>query len=230
MALIKRISRLITANINSLLDSAEDPAVMVKQIIRDMEEAVIELRREAVRAVAREKQLEKQIATATELASELEDKARSALKTGNEELARAIVSKKLLTTETLERLEKEHGSAREAADRLRSDMSRIKEQMQTARKKRDELISRKQAAEAEIRSQEVVQRSAELSRDVTTLASSGKAIAQYEEAILKMESEAEAMKELMQEDIKTELDFQKLDEDMAIDEELARLKSEQGSD
>ncbi|MCA9436937.1 MAG: PspA/IM30 family protein, partial [Candidatus Omnitrophica bacterium] len=62
MNLIERISRLISANINHLLDQAEDPELMVKQMIRDMEGSIVELRRETVRGVARVKQIEKQIA------------------------------------------------------------------------------------------------------------------------------------------------------------------------
>ena len=67
MSVFGRISKLISANINSLLDQAEDPELMVKQLIRDMEESIIELRRETVRAVARQKQLEKQIQAAGDL-------------------------------------------------------------------------------------------------------------------------------------------------------------------
>jgi phage shock protein A len=74
MNLLERISNLITANINYLLDKAEDPEVMVKQLIRDMEGSIIELRRETVRAVAREKQIQKQIKASVDLIEELEGK------------------------------------------------------------------------------------------------------------------------------------------------------------
>ena len=67
------------------------------QLIRDMEGSIIELRRETVRAVAREKQLQKQIAASKELVEDLEEKAKLALVKGEEDLAREVLAKKIHT-------------------------------------------------------------------------------------------------------------------------------------
>ena len=61
MKLLERASKLLKANINHMLDAAEDPEVMIKDLIREMDESVAELRRETVNAVARQKQLENKV-------------------------------------------------------------------------------------------------------------------------------------------------------------------------
>ncbi|NLT65468.1 MAG: hypothetical protein GXX84_02555, partial [Acidobacteria bacterium] len=124
MKILARMSRLISANINHLLDQAEDPEVMVKEIIRNMEESIIELRRETVKAVASQKQLQKQIQTARELIADLEEKARLVLKKNDEELARRVLAKKLHTEKTVGTLEVELKSATEIANQLKNDLAK----------------------------------------------------------------------------------------------------------
>lgn len=230
MNLIERISRLISANINHLLDQAEDPEVMVKQMIRDMEGSIIELRRETVRSVARVKQIEQQIASAGATAEELEKLARAALKKGEEVRAREILGKKLHTVKTQETLQRELVSARDVADRLKSDLARLEDQVQSARRKKEELIRRKQLAEADLRSQQATRKSTEMIKSSTDSLSGGSPgtskIAEYEEEIESIEATAEAERELLQEDIRRELDYQKLSEETAVEEELNRLRRE----
>ena len=226
MKILARMSRLITANINHLLDQAEDPEVMVKEIIRNMEESIIELRRETVRAVASQKQLQKQIQTAGELIADLDEKARLALKKNDEDLARRVLAKRLHTEKTKATLETELKSATETADQLKSDLVKLEDQVQVARRKKDELIRRKQAAEAQIRTHEAARKSADViaaaSGTISEYSSGG--LGEYEDAILRIEAEAEAVREVLRTQIETELDLQKLAEDNMIEEELQRLK------
>ena len=231
MSLLERISKLVTANINHLLDVAEDPEVMVKQLIRDMEESIIDLRRETVRAVAREKQLQKQIQSSLELAQDLEEKAKLALSAGEEALARQILARKLHTLKARETLEKELISATEVANQLRADLPRLEDQVQLARRKKEELIRRKRAAEAQLRTQEATRKSVEVLNSafssISDFAVSGRALQSYDDTIMQMEAEAEASREVLNRDIQKELDLQKLAEENAIDEELERLKNSQ---
>ncbi len=227
MSILTRMSRLITANINHLLDQAEDPEVMVKEIIRDMEESIIELRRETVRAVATQKQLQKQIQAAQDVAVDLEEKAGLALEKDDEELARRILGRKLHTEKTRSNLEAELKSATETANQLKADLSKLEDQVQVARRKKDELIRRKRAAQAQMRTHEAARKSAEAiaaaSGTITEYAVSG-GLENYEEVVSRMEAEAEAVKEVLRTEIETELDLQKLAEDHQIEEELQRLK------
>ena len=231
MKVLERISQLLKANINHLLDKAEDPEVMIKQLIRDMEESIIELRRETVRAVTREKQLQKQIQASVDLAKELEEKARLALQTNDEALARRLLSKKLHTEQSREMLEKELKAATEIATQMRADLPKLEDQVQAARRKKEELIRRKRAAESQLRTEQAARKSAEAlsaaTSSISDIASSDKALQTYEDDIMRTESEAEATREVLNQEIQKELDLQKLAEDHAIDEELERLKKEQ---
>jgi phage shock protein A len=228
MSVFGRISKLISANINNLLDQAEDPELMVKELIRDMEESIIELRRETVRAVARQKQLEKQIQAAGDLTQELEQKAALALRKQDEDLARRALGRKLHTERTREALARELEGAASVADRLKGDLARLEDQVQVARRKRDELIRRKRAAESQLRGQEASRRSAATLNAATDsmsrLTQTGQAFESYAEQISQLEAEAEAAHEVLDCAIERELDLQTLAEDNAIEEELQRLR------
>ncbi len=228
MNVLKRISKLISANVNHLLDEAEDPEVMVKQLIRDMEESIIELRRETVRAVAREKQLTKQIQVNSDTTTELEKKASFALDKDDEEMARQLLAKKLQSEHTQETLEKELEGARELALRLKSDLSRLEDQVQMARRKKEELIRRKRAADAQKKTQETARKSIDAltnaSSSISTMSAPSGSLETYETAVSELEAEAEAARELLDESIKKELDLQKEMEEKNLDDELERLK------
>ncbi len=229
MNLLERISRLVTANINHLLDKAEDPEVMIKQLIRDMEQNIIEMRRETVRAVAREKQLQKQIEAAGEMLLELEGNATLALSKGDEAMARKAVGKKLSTAKAKELMEKELEAATRSAEELKTELSRLEDRVQEARRKKEELIARNRAATAHLRSQEAIQRSS------ATFDSMASAFTEFppfdpmalmQESVIRAEAEAAAMREVLHQDIQKELDLQQMAEEHAIDEELERLRKE----
>jgi phage shock protein A len=227
MKLFARVSKLMTANINHLLDQAEDPEVMIKQIIRDMDEAVVELRRETVSAVAREKQLVKQIGAAEDLAKDLEAKARFALDQGDQELSRRVLGKKIQTIKSRDALVAELESARKLAVQLTTDMRRMEQQAQSARVKKDELLRRKRAADARLRMQEAAQRSA-----AAVSAASGRlagahatvsAFDSFADTVMAVEAEAEASRELSAPVDDTELRLQKMAEESELEQEFARL-------
>jgi len=230
MNVVDRIRKLVTANINHLLDQAEDPEVMVKQMIRDMEESIIELRRETVRAVAREKQIQRQLDAAGALVGDLEEQARLALRTEREDLARTLVAKKLHTERTIGTLQGEVASAAASSSALKLDLGRLEDQVQEARRKRDDLVRRRRLAEAQQRGNEAVRRSGEAVAAARTslaeIAQSGRALDVYENAVSDLECEAAAERELLEAQLREELDLQRLAEDRAIDGEIARLRRE----
>lgn len=230
MSLLNRISRLVRANINHLLDQAEDPELMVKQLIRDMEESLVEVHREAVRAVARQKTLEKQITATEDSIRDLEEKARLVLSQNDEPLAKQILTKKLHILNTHESLQGELKNASHFAGQLRSTLTNLKNRLEEAKRKRDEVVSRHRAAEAQLKAQEISRRSAEtLSTAAGSMAdfqAASQSLESYKERIIMLESEAQAMQEILESDIKKELDLQKIAEEDAVDKELQRLKKD----
>ena len=230
MSIFQRISQLISANINHILDKAEEPEVMVKQLIRDMEEGIIELRRETVRAIGTQKQLSKKLEMGRAQQQDLDKKAVLVLESGDEELARKVLEKKLDLEKSIEHLEKDQASAEQLAERLKSDLTRLEDQVQVARRKKEELIRRKLSAEARIRTQEALNKSHEalgaLGNSVDRVDSATSKLDDYQDKILQMEAEAEAEEELSALDDSKLAELEKLSREKAVEDELARLKAQ----
>jgi phage shock protein A len=228
MNVFQRISKLITANINHLLDEAEDPEVMVKQLIREMEESIIELRRETVKAIARQKQLEKQIEMAKDRSKDLESKAVLALEKSDEEYARQILGKKMETEESVGTMQEELRIAARMAEQMKSDLTKLEDQVQLARRKKEELIRRKRSADAHLRTRQVMQKSNDtlnaLTGTITDINQHTSAMESYKDKILQLEAEAEASEELLKLEQKKELELDKFAKEKAIEDELAKLK------
>lgn len=228
MNLLKRISTLVTANINSLLDMAEDPEVMVKQLIRDMEESIIELRRETVRAVAREKQLEKQILSTEDRLNDFDKKAEIALGNGDEELAKNMLVQKVAADKRKTLLEKEFEMAKATSAELKQDLSKLEDQVQVARQKKEELIRRKRAAESKLQTQNIRRKSIEamqtIAASIASFDGSAKNLESYEQAIQQLEAEAEATQEILDLESKNDIDLEKFDKEKKVEDELAKLK------
>ncbi len=230
MNILQRISKLISANVNHMLDAAEDPEVMVKQLIRDMEESIIELRRETVKAIGQQKQLEKKIEMTRGQAEVLEKKAAAALESGDEEFARQIITKKLELDNRVSALETEIETATALAEKMKENLDKLEDQVQTARRKKEELIRRKLAADAQMRTQNALKKSREAMGSISSSISdldSIKALESYEGKILQMEAEAEASEELLKlesADKEKEIDLDKAMKDKSVEDALAQLK------
>lgn len=223
MNLFERVSRLVTANINHMVDQAEEPEVMIKQLVRDIEGSLVGLRRETVAAIARVKHLERRIQDAEGLAHEHENQAALALGHGDEELARALLARKLGSIDERDALAAELEAARKLESRLKDDMLRLQAKADDARRRQDLLIRRKRAAEARLRSHAVTRRS-----DAALSAASGRvdalAFDAYAEAIGSLEATAEAEQELAAPHEDAERRLRKLTERSKVDAELERLR------
>jgi len=228
MTLLARASKLLKANINHLLDSAEDPEVMVKELIRDMEAAVTELRRETVNAVARQKELERKSKEAGERAVDLEQKAALALDHGDEVLARRILGSRIEASRLHDRLTDDLERATVFAQRIKSDLRRMQQQVDTARSKKDELVRRKRAATARLKTLEAARRSTQAvgaaGGQVVDLQGHAVAFDGYADAIHEMESRAEASGELEDSENEGERRLEELVRTTEVEEELERLK------
>lgn len=229
MKFLKRISRLVTANLNHLLDQAENPEVMIKQIIRDMEANIIALRRETVRAVARQKHLEKEALATAHQIELCSTKAQAALQEGNEAVARELLQQKVHAERRQTELAKAVKAAQADSDRLKQDLLKLEDQVQEARRKKEELIRRQRAAAMQKRTRSGLRSPLDAFTTAGAFASGEnpvKDLEAYEAAIQQLEVEAEAAEEVekLAQNEETQTEEQELQR--RVEAELARLKKQ----
>lgn len=135
MGIFQRLSDLLKSNINDLIDKAEDPEKMVKQIILDMQKELNKSTQALGKAVASERMAEKQYQNSQQISADWESKAKAALAAGNTELAKKALAKKVKADE-------DTASYKEMYETISKQTADIKEQVETLKSKLDEAKSR----------------------------------------------------------------------------------------
>jgi phage shock protein A len=218
MGIFGRISDIVKSNVNELIDKAEDPAKMMDQMIRDMQEQLREAKIEVAKAIADEKRLQQQLKQNQSQSKNWESKAMLALKKGDERLAtEALKQKKTydgLVTSIQPQWEQQNALSGKLKDSLRALESKIDE----ARRKKEILIARQKRAEAQ---QKI--------HDVMTGLNDRSAFANFdrmEKKVMEIEAQADAAVEL--ETASLDDEFKALEAGSGVDDELAALKAKMG--
>ena len=110
MGIFSRTRDIVAANITDLLDKAEDPAKMIRMIILEMEETLVEVRAMAARSIADGKEMRRAIARLDELQASWTEKAELALSKGREDLAKSALMERQKATDMAEGLRAEIGA------------------------------------------------------------------------------------------------------------------------
>ena len=148
MSIFNRISDILKANINDLLDRAEDPEKMVKQIIADMEEQVRDATEALGQAMASEKQAYAQLEKAKQNSREWEDKAKLAINAGNEELARKALTSKVEVDKNIQAFQASYDQIAAQTSELHSRVEVLRQKLEEARQRQNMLIARAKMADA----------------------------------------------------------------------------------
>jgi phage shock protein A len=155
MGIFRRVSDIISANLNDLVDKFEEPEKMLKQAIREMEETIAEATAAAAKAIASERLLAKELAEHDRQAADWLARAEQAVRAGDDELARQSLRRKQEHEKLAHALRDQSVAAGETGQTLRSQIEAMKAKHAEARRKLATLTARSKAAHARRRLQAV---------------------------------------------------------------------------
>jgi phage shock protein A len=146
MGIFSRFSDIVNSNINTILDKAEDPEKIVRLMIQEMEETLVEVRSSAARAIADKKELARSLSGLEQDAKDWQSKAELALDKGRDDLAKAALAEKARVLESVRSLESQHATITEGLAQLNNDIARLEEKLADAKTRRNAILARHQAA------------------------------------------------------------------------------------
>jgi len=214
MGVFSRLSDIVNSNINSMLDKAEDPEKVVRLIIQEMEDTLVEVRSNAARALADRKEVIRKKNEFAKRAKEWESKAELAIAKGREDLARGAVAAKRKAEEMIGLLEEELKAIDETVNNTNDDLERLQAKLKEARAKQRSLEIRRHAASDSVR----VRRQVNDGRIEEALARFDR----YERRIDELEAEAESW--ALGRPRTLEDEFAELETEDAVNAELEDLK------
>ena len=154
MGLFTRMSDIVQSNINALLDKAEDPEKMIKHLILEMQDTLVEVRSVAATVLADKKQIERRIDKLEIESTNWQNKAQIALQKDREDLARAALGEKQRVAQALDGLYEQLNELKEAIGKLQSDSSQLNDKLLEAKAKQKTLMikQRTQSTRLKLRS------------------------------------------------------------------------------
>jgi phage shock protein A len=220
MGIFTRFRDIISSNINTMLDKAEDPEKLIKLMIREMEDTLVELKAACAGAMASSKKVERQLEHMGKRDGYWEEKAKLAVGKGRDDLAREALVEKRRYTSRKAALEDELHDHNLLVEQYQDDIRQLEEKLKSARDKERMLIQRQIHAQRKKRAQEEIRR-----------IDSSEAMVKFEELenrIERMEAEADLVNYGTKTDLEEELE--KLGADDDIERQLLALKSARQSD
>lgn len=221
MGIFSRLSDIINSNLNSMLDRAEDPEKMIRLIIQEMEETLVEVRSSSARVIADKKDAQRRLDRLHSEAKDWEDKARLALEKQREDLARAALAEKQSLLDEINIVEQEFTSLDEHLLHLSEEIGQLQTKLNDAKAKQKTMMMRQKTVSSRLRTR------SQLSKDA--LNDAFEKFEHYERRMDTMESQIEA--DDLGRDPKNSLknEIESLAQDDSINEELERLKADMTS-
>jgi phage shock protein A len=220
MGIFSRMTDIINSNINSMLDQAEEPEKMVRLIIQEMEDTLVEVRSSSARVLADRKEAARRLEQVRSEAGNWEEKARLAISKDREDLARAALQEKRAIEEEVAIVEAELLATDEHIAQLDREVGQLQQKLDDARAKQKALTLRSKTVESRIKVKRQIHREA--------LDDAFHRFDRFERRMDTLESQLESM-DLGREvppDLAAQINA--LQDDERINDELERLKAGMG--
>ena len=214
MGVITRFVDILNSNINAALDSAEKPEHMLRMIIQEMEEALVEVRSNAAQFIAEKKQFERKKNQLIEQVNDWQAKAEMAITKNREDLARqALVAKSECEAEVVI-LDEQIAQVTQGLNAITEDANSLQTKLTEARKKRNALLRRSETAVIQLKSRKAV--------DSQKLENVQNKYERLHNKVAELESQVEAYD--MTSSVPLMDEFRKMESESKVEDELAALK------
>jgi phage shock protein A len=155
MGIFSRTRDIVAANFTDLLDKAEDPAKMIRMIIMEMEETLVEVRASAARSIADQKEMRRQVSKLEKLQESWTEKAELALSKDREDLAKAALVEKQKAGDLADGLKAEVGVLDDALRASEEDIAKLQGKLREARTRQNAIATRLESAHNRVRLREM---------------------------------------------------------------------------
>jgi phage shock protein A len=215
MGIFTRFRDIISSNINAMLDKAEDPEKLIRLMIREMEDTLVEIKTACAGVMAGSKKTERQLEGLQARAQYWEEKAELAVQMGRDDLAREALIEKRKFTRRTDTLEKELSEHDLLIEQYQNDIRQLEEKLKSARDKQRLLVQRHIHAQRKMQAQKDIQR---IDSTETLMK-----FDELENRIERMEAEADLVNYGKPTSLEEELERLSVDEE--IESELKALKT-----
>ena len=214
MGMFSRFTDIINANINAMLDKAEEPEKMIKLIINEMEETLVEVRSSAAKYIAEKKTIMRNIRDMESRVTNWHTKAELALTKGREDLAKSALVEKQTCTQKLAEFNEELVQIDEHLIAVQQDSQRLQDKLTEAKRKQEAFAIRQQSAEVrlKVRAKAVIHNIDEAINKFE----------RYQQKVDRIEAEVEAYDMTSSNDLDSQ--FRALENDENLEQELEQLK------
>jgi phage shock protein A len=146
MGIFSRLSDIVNSNINAILDRAEDPEKIIRLIIQEMEDTLVEVRSSAVRTIAEKKEIERRLATLEREHDEWQRRAELAVTKGRDDLAKAALNAKARIAAALSALQQQRQQIEDALARQNEDIGKLQAKLADAKTREKAIAARQKTA------------------------------------------------------------------------------------
>ena len=150
MGIFTRFSDIVNSNINAILDKAEDPEKIVRLMIQEMEDTLVEVRSAAARSIADKKDLNRKIEAFDRERRDWDGKAELAMRKGREDLAKAALVEKSRVASAVEVLKADYIAVDEGLAKLNEDIARLESKLEDAKVRQKALLARHKTANSRL--------------------------------------------------------------------------------